>query len=399
MSTVPALYVTLPEIQKEAMIYTTTIVKELSPSTIPARLPTPPTPRTKVRRGGRGRECIASTTELNCSKLTSYHLRPRLCSSLHTGSGLSVYGTVLGSAYSYPNCFACEAGYSGSPPSCTADPCVATSTSTDEGSEGKFYCINEGSIGGDTASCTCTCVSGSKGTNCESPHNVTDMSGLYNAISYQGSNVIPNSHKALLAVKTFRCNESGSDCASSSKMFDLRNFYGSIACANDNADCVLDGESTRQVMYVYGTDAQTLTFRALTFKSGRAFVGGAIYCQGSSTIIDIVFCAFIDCRATSSSNGGGAVYLYSYPTINVYGSRFSGNTAHSGNGGDIYKYYGTITIHDTCPSPYTANIPSQGKARIREGEDTSSMDLNCPKLKLTSPPSPCLLLPPPRIGS
>ncbi|GMH64011.1 hypothetical protein TrRE_jg1879, partial [Triparma retinervis] len=34
----------------------------------------------------------------------------------------------------------------------------------------------------------------------------------------------------------------------------------------------------------------------------------------------------------------------------------------SGNGDDIYRYSGTITIHNTCPSPYSSNTPIQGSA-------------------------------------
>jgi len=36
----------------------------------------------------------------------------------------------------------------------TANPYVATSNSTDDGSDGNFYCINEGSAGGKTGDCT-----------------------------------------------------------------------------------------------------------------------------------------------------------------------------------------------------------------------------------------------------
>ncbi|GMI10839.1 hypothetical protein TrRE_jg9339, partial [Triparma retinervis] len=35
-------------------------------------------------------------------------------------------------------------------------------------------------------------------------------------------------------------------------------------------------------------------------------------------------------------------------------------TSISQTGGDIYKSSGTITIHNTCPSPYSSNTPIQG---------------------------------------
>ena len=34
--------------------------------------------------------------------------------------------------------------------------------------------------------------------------------------------------------------------------------------------------------------------------------------------------------------------------VDIFGTSFSGNTAASNNGKDIYRYGGTITIHDTC---------------------------------------------------
>ena len=67
-----------------------------------------------------------------------------------------------------PVCFCyCQDGYRGT--NCEiADPCQATSTPTDDGSDGNFYCINGGEIGGTTGSCTCTsCDSDYLGNHCE----------------------------------------------------------------------------------------------------------------------------------------------------------------------------------------------------------------------------------------
>ena len=60
----------------------------------------------------------------------------------------------------------CSAGYSGT--NCqTADACSASSTSSKDGSDGTFYCINGGITGGTTGSCTCTsCDTGYEGDNC-----------------------------------------------------------------------------------------------------------------------------------------------------------------------------------------------------------------------------------------
>ena len=65
---------------------------------------------------------------------------------------------------------------------CTGDPCIASTSPSDDGSDGNFYCINGGTAGGLPGSCTCTsCNTGFKGPSCATPSRVT-LSG-----SYQGS--------------------------------------------------------------------------------------------------------------------------------------------------------------------------------------------------------------------
>jgi len=62
----------------------------------------------------------------------------------------------------------CAAGYSGT--NCeVADACAATSTPADDGTNGNFYCVNNGEIAGLTGSCTCACSSGGnfEGANCD----------------------------------------------------------------------------------------------------------------------------------------------------------------------------------------------------------------------------------------
>jgi hypothetical protein len=118
-------------------------------------------------------------------------------------------------------------------------------------------------------------------------------------------------------------------------------------------------------MYVYGTGSGTLILRALTFDKGYADYGGGVYISRNA-IVDLELLVFSNNRATSSSFGGGAIIFDSSgTTINAYGTRFSGNTADSGNGDDIYRYGGTITIHNTCPSPYSSITLIEGKTRMR----------------------------------
>ena len=140
---------------------------------------------------------------------------------------------------------------------------------------------------------------------------------------------------------------------------------GEVKCVEDNASCVLDGENARRGMYVDGTGSGALILRALTFDKGYGNIGGGVYI-GIGALVGLELCIFSNNRATSSWQGGGAIYLHdSGTTVNIYGTTFNGNTADSGNGDDIYRNGGTITIHNTCPSPYSSNTPIQGKTRMR----------------------------------
>jgi hypothetical protein len=202
------------------------------------------------------------------------------------------------------------------------------------------------------------------------------MNGLFNTVSNYasssvntGNSIMANGDTTLLAVGPYKCSEG--PCAGSSRMLYTDDLYGEIKCVEDNASCVLDGENARGVMRVYGTGSGTLILRALTFDKGDDNYGGGVWIGGGA-IVDLKFCIFSNNRATLTGGGrgdGGAIYVQSSgTTINAYGTSFNGNTAASGNGHDIYRYsYGspTITIHNTCPSPYSSNTPTQGKTRMR----------------------------------
>jgi len=50
---------------------------------------------------------------------------------------------------------------------CEPNPCTASTDSSKDGSDGEFYCVNGGSVGGTTGSCTCTsCARRYGGGNC-----------------------------------------------------------------------------------------------------------------------------------------------------------------------------------------------------------------------------------------
>jgi hypothetical protein len=195
--------------------------------------------------------------------------------------------------------------------------------------------------------------------------SVDGMSSLFNTIckgTDSATSVMTNGDTAIMAVGSYKCTEG--TCASSNSMLIIRLLYGDLKCAEDNASCILDGENSRRVLFIQGG---RLTIRAITFSNGEVSTsyGAGVYIYDDAEV-DIELCVFSYCRTTSSSYGGGAIYVFSSGTsVNVYGTVFNGNTAVSRTGGDIFMEGGTITIHNTCPSPYSSNTPIQGKMRRR----------------------------------
>jgi predicted outer membrane repeat protein len=203
-------------------------------------------------------------------------------------------------------------------------------------------------------------------------HHVDDMNGLFNTVSNYattntGNSIMANGDTAILADGSYKCSDG--TCADSDEMLFTLELNGEVKCVEDNASCVLDGENRRRGMDVWGTGSGTLILRALTFDKGYASTsGGGVYFE-SGAIVALELCVFSNNRATSSEYGGGAILAEGSGTsVNVYGTSFYGNTAESGYGDDIYRNsYGspTITIHNTCPSPYSSSTPIQGKTRMK----------------------------------
>ena len=86
-------------------------------------------------------------------------------------------------------------------------------------------------------------------------------------------------------------------------------------------------------------------------------------------MVSIELCVFSNCVATSTAwgHGGGAIFVDDDGggTINIFGTSFNGNLAEEG--GDIladasFPQNIFITIHSTCPSPYSDETSVQGDA-------------------------------------
>jgi hypothetical protein len=194
------------------------------------------------------------------------------------------------------------------------------------------------------------------------------MNGFFNTVSNgpYGDNtvnsIMANGDTVVLAIGSYKCSEGS--CADSPSMLYTYALNGVILCHEDDASCILDAERTRQGMKVQDTDGDTLLLRAISFKDGEAPSGAGISIL-EGAIVDIELCVFSNCRSTTVCFGcGGAIYVLNIgTTVNIYGTGFNGNTAVSGNGADIYNGSGDnlIIIHNTCPSPYSSNTPTQGE--------------------------------------
>ena len=199
---------------------------------------------------------------------------------------------------------------------------------------------------------------------------MADMDGLFNTVSNNdngdntGNSIMANGDTTILAGGSYKCSEG--TCSGSEGMLWTDNLNGEVKCVEDNASCVLDGENARRGMSVYGTGSGTLILRALTFDKGYHSTAGGEFFVDNVATVDLELCIFSHCATGPSPFGGGAIYVaVSGGTVHVYGTRFIGNTADSGDGDDIYRLSGTITIHNTCPSPYSSKTPIQGKTRMR----------------------------------
>jgi predicted outer membrane repeat protein len=202
------------------------------------------------------------------------------------------------------------------------------------------------------------------------------MNGLFNTVSNAdneyttntGNSIMSNGDTAVIAAGSYKCSEGTCAHSTENGILWTENLWGAVVCVEDYASCILDGELMTRGMAVEGTGSGIFVIRAILFKDGVSWSGGGIL-TSSGAIVTLELLVFSNNRATDSAYGGGAIYVDgSGTTVNAYGTSFYGNTADSGDGDDIYRsYYGspTITIHNTCPSPYSSITPIQGKMRMR----------------------------------
>ena len=172
---------------------------------------------------------------------------------------------------------------------------------------------------------------------------VNDQDGLYHKISTDGNAKMSNGDEVVAAEGVYQCGT-----CSWSQMYYIDGLNGVIRCENDKLQCKLDGEGSGRVMNVRGTGGGTLSLRGFHVHRGSAIsFGGGMWTEGGATVI-LSIVRFTQCQATEYSAGGGAIYADS-GTINLYAAEFSGNSAASNNGNDIFTGDAAVTIHSTCP--------------------------------------------------
>jgi hypothetical protein len=139
------------------------------------------------------------------------------------------------------NCAVCATGYSGDDCSVAAD-CVGTSTSTDDGTDGNFYCVNGGSVSGTTGTCTCTgCDAGFSGESCQS---VTHQISTLDEVMALDGITAPGDTTIFAADTTYKCSDA--TCLAEGYIIVLQGLSGDSRCAEDGASCVLDGEGEKR---------------------------------------------------------------------------------------------------------------------------------------------------------
>ena len=186
------------------------------------------------------------------------------------GNALATFGTVGGSAFSYSCFYFCSPGYYNPTLGDSSFSCQ-TCPSDKASMEGALYCAYVA-------------------------WQATTMDILYNKVSKEGNSLMTNGDAAVLSEATYTCGSSS--CHDSTKMIWTYNLFGTIECTVDSAGCILDGESTRQVMQVYGTGGTGLTLRALRFQNGQAGSGGGVLVWGGE--VDVIVCVFTSCKASDS---------------------------------------------------------------------------------------------------
>ena len=118
-----------------------------------------------VGKGSNGTHCVECVRP-TANTVTS-HDAQCAAQECENGYGVTADGVWEPDGNTSTNCVACETGF-GSPQGtgqCIAQPCTESEDSTKTGVDGQMFCPF-GTVGGVTGDCTCTCVDGFEGSEC-----------------------------------------------------------------------------------------------------------------------------------------------------------------------------------------------------------------------------------------
>ena len=181
---------------------------------------------------------------------------------------------------------------------------------------------------------------------------VTSAQQFYDSVSTNGATTMNSGDRILFAEGHYKC----STCRSAFVMFKTPDqLFGSLTCTSDDLSCVLDGESTRGIMYIAETGVQGFKLQGLRLYQGNSAgsTAGALFINSGAKVV-LQFCA-LDNNAVSY---GGAIFVSTDSELTAYGTSFSSNQA-SNAGPDIYNV-GKVRINSVCPrrwvsAPYNSH--------------------------------------------
>eukprot|EP00519_Triparma_laevis_P003800 CAMPEP_0182496358 /NCGR_PEP_ID=MMETSP1321-20130603/5016_1 /TAXON_ID=91990 /ORGANISM="Bolidomonas sp., Strain RCC1657" /LENGTH=919 /DNA_ID=CAMNT_0024699959 /DNA_START=167 /DNA_END=2923 /DNA_ORIENTATION=+ len=188
-------------------------------------------------------------------------------------------------------------------------------------------------------------------------HNIATAQELYHKISEGGNSIMNSGGQALLNAGEYKC----SPCELDHTMFKTNALSGGLICKSEDLSCVLDGEDTRRVLWVYGTGSSVLKLKGLRFFRGKdlnSYGGGLLVHNGAS--VNVEFCSFESCHAGM----GGGISVYGSSSLIVHATIFEGNTA--GSTGDDINNSGVAAFYDTCPTGWVGK-PEKGSSLDSSG--------------------------------
>jgi len=244
--------------------------------------------------------------------------------------------------------------------------------------------LGEWSAPGSQACSSCSGLVSASHDHCIIPifANTTDLQSVYySAISgdlillHPGSEFAPNSAQNCFGVSSLPA----AFCLTSDV---------SISCVDTGAQCTLNGKNLRRVMTIYEADTE---LAGLILKNGDSDGFGGVYVGKS--VATFYKCSWLSNWANppigvggglyvfvssvklvesyfegNTASKGGAIYVGTSSTLDVYSTTFLNNYAMAdGSGNDIYRVLGAVDILETCPPGFDGSLLIKGSSLSNGG--------------------------------